>query len=47
MPSKAVVKFLACAILELGTFSFYVHPLYAKPLPSAFDCFVTKPWLGL
>lgn len=47
MPSEAVVKVLACDILGLGTLCFYVHPLRAKPLPSAFDCFVTKPWLGL
>lgn len=47
MPSEAVVKVLACAILGLDTFYFYIHPLHAKPLPFAFDCFVTKPWFGL
>lgn len=32
MPSKGVVKVLACAILGLDTFCFYIHPLHAKPL---------------
>lgn len=30
MPSETVVKFLACAILGLGTLCFYIHPLCAN-----------------